>query len=50
MPAFQPDVPRLRDVVQALIEENHLPGVGIGVVQGGELTYAEGFGHTDIWT
>ncbi|HEY8766249.1 MAG TPA: serine hydrolase domain-containing protein, partial [Dehalococcoidia bacterium] len=48
MPAFQPDVARLRDVVQALIEEHHLPGVGIGVVQGGELTHTEGFGHADI--
>ncbi len=48
MPAFQPDVARLRDVVHALIEEHHLPGVGIGVVQGGELTHAEGFGHAAI--
>src|SRR5450759_2682612 len=48
MPAFQPDVARLRGVVQTLIEEHHLPGVGIGVVQGSELTHAEGFGHADI--
>ena len=48
MSAFKPDTARLRDVAQALIAEHHLPGIGIGVVQGGELAFAEGFGHADI--
>jgi CubicO group peptidase (beta-lactamase class C family) len=48
MPAFKPDTARLRDVAQALVERRHLPGIGIGVVQGGELAFAEGYGHADI--
>jgi CubicO group peptidase (beta-lactamase class C family) len=48
MSDFKPDTARLRNVTQALVAEHHLPGVGIGVVQGGELVFAEGFGHADI--
>lgn len=31
-----------------MIERFHLPGLGLGVVAGGELTHAEGFGWADI--
>lgn len=48
MPAFKPDTSRLRDVAQSLVAEHHLPGIGIGVVQDGEMTHAEAFGHADI--
>jgi CubicO group peptidase (beta-lactamase class C family) len=48
MSAFKPDTARLRDAAQALLEKHHLPGIGIGVVQGGELAFAEGYGHADI--
>ncbi|MEO8456506.1 MAG: serine hydrolase domain-containing protein [Chloroflexota bacterium] len=48
MPKFNPDIPRLRDAVQQIVDEKHMPGLGLGVVAGGELVHAEGFGHADI--
>ncbi len=49
MKTFGPaDVERVRDAIEALIEEHHLPGIAVGVVQGDELVYAEGFGYADI--
>lgn len=48
MPKFQPNIPRLREAVQEVFEANHMPGLGLGVVSGGQLIYAEGFGHADI--
>jgi CubicO group peptidase (beta-lactamase class C family) len=48
MSAFKPDIPRLRAEASALIEEYHLPGIGIGVVQGNETILAEGFGWANI--
>jgi CubicO group peptidase (beta-lactamase class C family) len=45
-----PDADRLRATAQALVEEHRLPGLGVGVVSGGELAFAEGFGHADIET
>jgi len=48
VPDFQPDIPRLRDEMQALLAEYHLPGIGVGVVRGEELLLAEGLGDADI--
>jgi CubicO group peptidase (beta-lactamase class C family) len=48
MPQFTPDIPRIRDAAQAQIDRFHLPGVGLGIVTGGELVHAEGFGWADI--
>ncbi len=48
MTAFKTDIGRIRDVASDLVARRHLPGLGIGVVEGGELTFAEGFGHADI--
>lgn len=31
-----------------MVERFHLPGLGLGLVAGGELTHAEGFGWADI--
>lgn len=48
MPEFTPEIARVRDEAQAQIERLHLPGLGIGIVAGGELVHAEGFGWADI--
>jgi CubicO group peptidase (beta-lactamase class C family) len=42
------DFARIRSTVQSLVAEHHLPGIAVGVVQGDELVFAEGFGHADI--
>lgn len=42
------DKTRVRETVQAAIEEHHLPGISVGVVEGDELVFAEGFGLADI--
>jgi CubicO group peptidase (beta-lactamase class C family) len=39
---------RIRPAVAEVIEKHHLPGIGIGVVQGGDLIFCEGFGFADI--
>ena len=39
---------RVRAAAEQAIEEHHLPGIAIGVVEGGDLVFAEGFGHADI--
>ena len=46
--SFTPDIPRLRTELLALVEKHHLPGLGVGVVAGGEMVHAEGFGWADI--
>lgn len=48
MPKFTPNVARARAEVQALVDEYHLPGAGLGIVVGEELVHAEGFGWADI--
>jgi len=41
-------IPRLRDVCLQAIDDYHLPGLAIAVVQDGQLVYGEGFGLADI--
>jgi CubicO group peptidase (beta-lactamase class C family) len=48
VPDFQLDLTRVRDEVQALREQYHLPGVGVGVVRGEDVLLAEGFGLADV--
>ncbi len=51
MPVFdQTAAARVRDAARQAIEERHLPGIAIGVVERGDLVFAEGFGHADIET
>src|SRR6059058_19974 len=42
------DIARVREAAAAPIERWHLPGMSIGVVQGDDLVWAEGFGSGDI--
>jgi CubicO group peptidase (beta-lactamase class C family) len=42
------DARRVREAAQGALEELHLPGVGIGVVEGDDLVFSEGFGFADI--
>jgi CubicO group peptidase (beta-lactamase class C family) len=42
------DADRLRAAVQQLRDEHRIPGLAIGVVQGDDLVYSEGFGLADI--
>jgi len=42
------DLDRVRAEAQAVVDEYHLPGLGVGIVAGDELVFAEGFGHADI--
>lgn len=42
------DFDRMREAAQRLVAEHHVPGMSIGVVQGGETLFAEGFGYADI--
>jgi CubicO group peptidase (beta-lactamase class C family) len=49
MPTFTPqDFDRIRAAARALVEDNRLPGLSIGVVSGDDLVFAEAFGHADI--
>ena len=36
------------DYAKKLIEENHIPGVGVGLNRDGERLYEKGFGHRDV--
>jgi CubicO group peptidase (beta-lactamase class C family) len=42
------DLDRIRQTAASLVEERHLPGLAVGVVQGDDLVFAEGFGFADI--
>lgn len=42
------DARRIREEAQGALDELHLPGVGIGVVEGDDLVFSEGFGFADI--
>lgn len=42
------DAMRVRDAAAQALEEFRIPGMAVGVVAGGELAYAEGFGFADI--
>ena len=48
MPFTQSDSDRLREAVLLLVEDHALPGISIGVVEGDDLVYGEGFGSADI--
>jgi len=48
MPFTDQDAHRLRAACTILVEEHHLPGIAVGVVQGDDLVFAEGFGYADI--
>ncbi|HYM16390.1 MAG TPA: serine hydrolase domain-containing protein [Dehalococcoidia bacterium] len=41
-------VRRVRDAAREVVESHHLPGIAIGVVEGRELVFCEGFGLADI--
>ncbi|MCA9958495.1 MAG: beta-lactamase family protein [Anaerolineales bacterium] len=34
--------------IEKAVTENHLPGIGVGIVYKGELIYAKGFGHSNV--
>ncbi len=38
----------LGEVVEQAIQDFHLPGLALAVVAGGEVVYAQGFGHRDL--
>lgn len=42
------DLDRIRETAAALVEQRHLPGLAVGVAQGDDLVFAEGFGCADI--
>ena len=42
------DFERIRSTAAGLVDEYHLPGMSVGVVSGGDLVFAEGFGLADI--
>ena len=42
------DASRVHDAAAQALEEYHVPGLAVGIVAGGGLAYAEGFGHADI--
>ena len=46
--AITVDQQQLRETIDELVDELHLPGLGVGVVRGGETVFAEGFGFADI--
>lgn len=43
-----PNMAHFEDYAKKLIEENHIPGVGIGLNKNGERLYEKGFGHRDV--
>ncbi|HET7505616.1 MAG TPA: serine hydrolase domain-containing protein [Kofleriaceae bacterium] len=49
--AHEPAPQTLEDLlqrIQRMLEEAHLPGVGLAIVQGGEVVYAGGIGKSDL--
>jgi CubicO group peptidase (beta-lactamase class C family) len=49
MPDFdEATAARVRSAARQAIEERHLPGIAIGIVERGDLVFAEGFGYADI--
>ncbi len=48
MPFTGSDAARLRATVSGLVEKHHLPGIAVGVVEGDDLVFSEGFGYADI--
>ena len=38
------DSQHLNETIQGLVDDLHLPGIAVGVVQGPELVFSEGFG------
>ena len=48
MTAAPLDTQRIREQIGTFIERERIPGASVGVVRGGELVLAEGFGFADI--
>ncbi len=48
MPFRESDADRLRAAAERLVSEHSIPGIAIGVVEGDDLVYSEGFGFADI--
>jgi CubicO group peptidase (beta-lactamase class C family) len=44
------DAARIRATADELVERLHIAGIAVGVVQGDDLVFAEGFGYADIET
>lgn len=42
------DLDRVRSATNAAVARYHLPGIAVGVVQGDDVVFAEGFGYADI--
>lgn len=42
------DLDRMTQAASELVERHHLPGLAVGVVNGGEMVYSRGFGYADI--
>jgi CubicO group peptidase (beta-lactamase class C family) len=42
------DAARVREAASRALDEHHVAGMGLGVVSGGDLVFAEGFGFADI--
>ena len=38
----------MKTYANKLVEENHIPGVGVGINKNGERLYEKGFGHRDV--
>ena len=49
-PQWSDAVTRARQVIQAALVDQNLPGLSVAVGVGGSIVYAEGFGWTDIYT
>lgn len=41
-------VTQIEDFVYATMSENHVPGFAIGIIKGGQVVYAKGFGVADM--
>jgi CubicO group peptidase (beta-lactamase class C family) len=42
------DFGRIRVAARAVLDEQHVPGLSIGIVQGKDLVFSEGYGYADI--
>ena len=51
MPTFaSADFDRVRNAALEMIEQHHIPGMNIAIVDGDDLIFSEGFGYADIET
>lgn len=47
-PSIEEKVAQADELVQGTLEEHHLPGISVTVLQAGEQIYSKGFGYADI--